>query len=174
MTNECTGANHQQGEDKYETEEIILSAVTDGEIIPVEQVEDDLFSQKMIGDGYAIKPTSEVVYAPVSGKLIEVADAKHAYYIETDTGLKILIHIGIDTVLMNGQGFQTSLEKNVWVEKGDQLATFDKKMIEDEGYNTVIPVIVLEHSSVVSLETLINRDATAGKTEALKITLKND
>lgn len=117
MTNECTGANHQQGEDKYETEEIILSAVTDGEIIPVEQVEDDLFSQKMIGDGYAIKPTSEVVYAPVSGKLIEVADAKHAYYIETDTGLKILIHIGIDTVLMNGQGFQTSLEKNVWVEK---------------------------------------------------------
>ena len=61
------------------------------------KLEDDLFSQKMIGDGYAIKPTSEVVYAPVSGKLIEVADAKHAYYIETDTGLKILIHIGIDT-----------------------------------------------------------------------------
>ncbi|GEK90855.1 PTS sugar transporter subunit IIA [Alkalibacterium kapii] len=171
MANEWTGSDQKKKEDKTNTVEIMLSAVTDGEIISVEQVEDDVFSQKMIGDGYAIKPTSEVVYAPVSGKLIEVADAKHAYYIETDSGLKILIHIGIDTLLMNGIGFQTSLEKNTRVEKGDQLATFDQQLIQDKGFDPVIPVIVLEHSSVVALETFPNKEAVAKKTNALKVTV---
>ena len=159
------------GDQEDNTVEMRLSAVTDGEIIPIEEVNDDLFSQKMIGDGYAIIPSSEVVYAPVAGKLIEVADAKHAYYIETDAGPKILIHIGIDTLLMNGEGFQKSLEKNQHVEKSDQLGTFDMKLIKEKGYNTVIPVIVLEHDAVVSLETLPAKEAVARETEALKVTL---
>lgn len=171
MSNERNGFADQERENEHETVELILSAVTDGEIILIEEVQDDLFSQKMIGDGYAIKPSSEVVYAPVSGKLIEVADAKHAFYIETDEGLKVLIHIGIDTLLMNGAGFQTSLEKNQRVEKGDQLARFDQKMISEKGFNTVIPVIVLEHDSVVSLETYPNKGAVAKESDALKVTM---
>ncbi|WP_368645512.1 PTS glucose transporter subunit IIA [Alkalibacterium putridalgicola] len=171
MSNERKGFGDQKREQKSDTVELMLSAVTDGEIIPIEEVQDDLFSQKMIGDGYAIKPSSEIVYAPVSGKLIEVADAKHAYYIETDGGLKVLIHIGIDTLLMNGEGFQTSLRKNDRVEKGAQLATFDQKLISEKGFNTVIPVIVLEHDSVLSLETLPEKKAIARETDALKITL---
>lgn len=171
MSNQENGFGDQEREQEHDTVELMLSAVTDGKIITIEEVQDDLFSQKMIGDGYAIEPSSEVVYAPVSGKLIEVADAKHAYYIETDEGLKVLIHIGIDTLLMNGEGFQTSLEKNQRVEKGDQLATFDKKLIEEKGFNIVIPVIVLEHDDVVSLETLPNKEAVARETDALKVVM---
>lgn len=171
MSNQSNGFDNQEKEQEHETVELILNAVTDGEIIPIEEVQDDLFSQRMIGDGYAIRPTSEVVYAPVSGKLIEVADAKHAYYIETDEGIKVLIHIGIDTLLLNGEGFQTSLVKNRRVEKGDELATFDRKLMNEKGFQTVIPVIVLEHDSVKSLELFPSKEAKANKTFALKITL---
>ncbi|MFO8069677.1 MAG: PTS glucose transporter subunit IIA [Alkalibacterium sp.] len=171
MSSQTNEFGDQDREQDHKRRELILSAVTDGEIIPIEEVRDDLFSQKMIGNGYAIIPTSEVVYAPVSGKLIEVADAKHAYYIETDEGLKVLVHIGIDTLLLNGQGFQTSLEKNRRVEKGDQLATFDLKLISERGFKTVIPVIVLEHESVVSLELFPTKKAKANETHALKVVL---
>jgi len=171
MSNQQSGFDDQEREKGKTQVAVTLSAVTDGEIIPIEEVQDDLFSQRMIGDGYAIKPSSEVVYAPVSGKLIEVADAKHAYYIETDEGLKVLIHIGIDTLLMKGEGFQTSLEKNQRVEKGDQLATFDKKLIEEKGFNTVIPVIVLEHDAVVSLKSFPETKAVARETGAMKVIL---
>ncbi|MDZ7836165.1 MAG: PTS glucose transporter subunit IIA [Alkalibacterium sp.] len=169
MSIQHNGLGEQEVE--HDSAALYLSAVADGEIIMIEEVQDDLFSQKMIGDGYALKPTSQEVYAPVSGKLIEVADAKHAYYIETDEGLKVLIHIGIDTLLMNGEGFETSLKKNKRVGKGDLLATFDQKLISDRGFKTVIPVIVLEHESVVSLEVFPAKGAVANKTEALKITL---
>ncbi|WP_423190352.1 PTS sugar transporter subunit IIA [Alkalibacterium sp. f15] len=171
MSIQSNGFGDQVKEQDHETAELILSAVTDGEIISIEEVQDDLFSQKMIGDGYAIRPTSGVVYAPVSGKLIEVADAKHAYYIETDGGIKVLIHIGIDTLLLNGEGFQTSVEKNKRVEKGDRLVTFDQKFISERGFDTVIPVIVLEHNSVASLELFPTKKAKANETHALKIRL---
>ncbi|OJF97169.1 PTS glucose transporter subunit IIA [Alkalibacterium sp. 20] len=171
MSNQSNGFGDQVKEQNHETKELILSAVTDGEIISIEEVQDDLFSQKMIGDGYAIRPTSEVVYAPVSGKLIEVADAKHAYYIQTDGGMKVLIHIGIDTLLLNGEGFQSYVEKNKRVEKGERLAIFDQKFISERGFNTVIPVIVLEHDSVVSLELFPTKKAKANETHALKIRL---
>ena len=171
MSNQSNGFGDQDREQDHKKTELILSAVTDGEIIPIEEVQDNLFSQKMIGNGYAIIPTSEVVFAPVSGKLIEVADAKHAYYIETDEGLKVLIHIGIDTLLLNGKGFHTSMEKNKRVEKGDQLATFDQKLISERGFDTVIPVIVLEHDSVVSLELFPTKNAKANETHALKVRL---
>ncbi len=171
MSNHANGLEDQESKQESTRGELILNAVTDGEIIPIEEVEDALFSQKLIGDGYAIKPTSEVVYAPVSGKLIEVADAKHAYYIETDEGLKVLVHIGIDTLLMNGEGFETTMTKNKRVEKGDELAVFDMKLIEERGFKTVIPVIVLEHDSVASLELFPSKSAKANETYALKIRL---
>lgn len=169
MSNQVNGYEGQETKHERKKGELILSAVTDGEIIPIEEVADNLFSQKMIGNGYAIKPTSEVVYAPVSGKLIEVADAKHAYYIETDEGVKVLVHIGIDTLLLNGEGFQTSMMKNKRVEKGDTLAVFDQKLITERGFDTVIPVIVLEHESVVSMQLFPAKEAKANETYALKV-----
>ncbi|MCC5890211.1 MAG: PTS glucose transporter subunit IIA [Alkalibacterium sp.] len=147
-------------------------AVTDGEVISIEEVPDDLFSQRMIGDGFAMMPSSEVVYAPVSGKLIEVADAKHAYYIETEEGIKVLIHIGIDTLLLNGEGFESFVKKGMTVDKGQKLARFDRQLFEDRGFHPVIPVIVLEHPTVKSLELHSDRKAVANETVALVVHLE--
>lgn len=146
-------------------------AVTDGAIVPIEEVEDDVFAQKMIGDGYAMKPTSETVVAPVSGRLIQVAETKHAYYIETPNGIKVLIHVGLDTLLLDGKGFDVHVEKDMFVNEGDALVTFDKGLVEEHGYHTTIPVIVLEDQNRdVSFTLHTASDAKAGETKALDVT----
>lgn len=150
-----------------------VCAVTNGEILAIEEVPDDLFSQRMIGDGFAMMPSSEVVHAPIAGKLIEVADAKHAYYIESDEGIKVLIHIGIDTLLLNGEGFRSFVKKGMTVEKGEKLATFDRQLLEDRGFHPVVPVIVLEHPTVESLELRASQKAVANETVALVVHLNN-
>lgn len=81
----------------------LLVAVTDGSMIPIEEVPDLVFSEKMIGEGFAMIPTSDVVYAPISGKLFQVAGASHAFEIRTDDGLEVLVHVGLDTVTLNGK-----------------------------------------------------------------------
>lgn len=149
-----------------------VCAVANGAIMAIEEVPDNLFSQKMIGDGFAMMPSSEVVYAPIKGKLIEVADTKHAYYIETDEGIKVLIHIGIDTLLLNGEGFETFVKKGMIVEKGQKLATFDLELIKEKGFHPVIPVIVLDHPIVESLQLTPAQKAVANETVALVVHLK--
>ncbi|MCC5896056.1 MAG: PTS glucose transporter subunit IIA [Alkalibacterium sp.] len=169
MSNQSTGFKEQ--EEGVTSNMLNLCAVTDGEVMKIEEVPDDLFSQRMIGDGFAMMPESEDVFAPVSGKLIEVADAKHAYYIETQEGIKVLIHIGIDTLLLKGEGFESYVKRNTFVEKGDKLASFDRQLFEERGFQPVIPVIILDHASVASLEVRPSKEAIANETIALTVHL---
>lgn len=171
MTKQANENGDNQKEGNYPHSALTLTAVTDGTILPIEEVPDDVFSKKMIGNGFAMLPESEIVYAPLNGKLIEVADAKHAYYIETPEGLKVLIHIGLDTLLLNGEGFSTSVEKNMTVKKGDRLAVFNKELIIDKGYNPIISVVVLDHPSIESLEVLPGKEARANETPALTVSV---
>lgn len=159
-------------ETKNSQHRIELCAVSDGEIVSIEQVPDQVFAQKMIGEGFAVKPTSQKVVAPVNGKLIEVAEAKHAYYIETDEGLKILIHVGINTLLLNGEGFFTTLEKGDTVEKGDTLVDFDEELIVKKGYNPIIAVIVLDDQDISMDQNVFpTKKAVAGETIASELIL---
>lgn len=166
--------SNEFGEHEEGTIPVVLNlcAVTDGEVMKIEDVPDELFSQKMIGDGFAVMPSSQEVFAPVSGRLIEVADTKHAYYIETHEGIKILIHIGIDTLLLDGEGFESFIERKMLVEKGQKLASFDRQLLIDRGFQPVIPVIVLEHDSVASLEVHPVKEAKANESIALTVHLK--
>lgn len=174
MSNQSDEFGVHEENESQSTGSFNICAVADGEIMSIEEVPDDLFSQRMIGDGFAVMPSSEVVYAPISGKLIEVADAKHAYYIENEEGIKVLIHIGIDTLLLNGEGFHSFVKKGMRVEKGQQLATFDRQLLEDRGFHPVIPVIVLEHPTVESLELKASQKAVANETVALVVHLKEN
>lgn len=124
-----------------ETEEIVVSPVK-GDIIPIEQVSDPTFAQKILGDGVAVMPCEGKVYAPVNGKIVSVFDTKHMLALETDTGSQILIHIGIDTVKLNGKYFLCHVSENDYVKKGELLIEFDKKEIEREGYDTITLVIL--------------------------------
>lgn len=125
---------------------IEIPAVVDGEIISIEQVDDKIFSKKMMGDGYGIQPTGDVVYSPVNGKIEQTASTKHAIYLSMEEEVKLLIHIGIDTIELKGEGFESTLEKGMSVKKGDPLVKFDPKLIADEGFNPVVTVVLLDSS----------------------------
>lgn len=149
-----------------------LVAVTDGSIIPIEEVPDLVFSEKMIGDGFAMIPTSNVVCAPIGGKLFQVADASHAFEIRTADGLEVLIHVGLDTVTLNGVGFETDLKKGMTVKQGDPLVKFDQEYLLSRGCRLFVPVIVIngENENYHYVFKPNNEvDAQAGKTIALTI-----
>lgn len=159
--------NELQGKKKA-----LLVAVTDGSIIPIEEVPDLVFSEKMIGEGFAMIPTSDVVYAPIGGKLFQVADASHAFEIRTEDGLEVLIHVGLDTVTLNGEGFKTTLKKGMYVEQGEPLVIFDREYLISRGCRLFIPVIVINGENE-NYQYVLKPDneveAQAGKTIALSI-----
>ncbi|EFR91237.1 glucose-specific phosphotransferase enzyme IIA component, partial [Listeria innocua FSL S4-378] len=103
---------------KKSKNETVFAHVT-GQLIALEDVPDPVFNQKMMGEGIAIKPESGTIVAPVDGKIIQLAETKHAFGIRTDMGQEILVHIGLETVSLNGEGF------NVLVNVGDKVKVGD-------------------------------------------------
>ncbi len=147
-----------------------VRAVVDGEIIPIEEVNDQIFSQKLIGDGYGIHPKSQTVYSPVDGKIEQVAPTKHAVYIALNERMKLLIHIGIDTIDLKGEGFESQLKKGMPVTKGEPLIQFDPSFIKDEGLNPVISVVLLNGSTdILDFTVHPTKEAKAMETVALSI-----
>lgn len=163
------GMSNQEGNIMNEWD-LQVSAVVDGKIVLIEELDDQIFAQKMIGDGYGIYPTSQTVFAPCACKVEQIALTKHAVYLSIAKDLKILIHIGIDTIALKGQGFESSLENGMTIEKGDPLITFDQKLIEDEGLNPVVAVILLKGSGQeVEIEVFPTEEAVANETVAMVI-----
>ena len=121
-----------------------LARVAEGTVIPIENVEDDVFSQKLMGDGIGIRPTGETVYAPGNGKVtVTMDDSKHAIGMTMDDGRDVLIHVGIDTVEMKGTGFRYLVKKDQLVKAGEPLLSFSRKAIAAAGKkDTVIAVVV--------------------------------
>ena len=112
-----------------------LKAFLSGKVIPLEEVPDDVFSKRIIGDGLAIEPTDHTVVAPAAGTVsVVMQDSKHACGITLDNGMEILIHIGIDTVAMNGDGFELFVNQGDHVEAGQPLISFDPEKIRAAGY----------------------------------------
>lgn len=122
-----------------------------GEIVNIEDVPDEVFSQKMVGDGIAIQPTEGTVSAPCNGKIVQVFPTKHAIGIETDEGLQILIHIGIDTVELKGKGFKTFVDSGDIVKAGDKLLEVDLDYLKENGKPITTPVVITNMSEVDNL-----------------------
>ncbi|MDE7333569.1 MAG: glucose PTS transporter subunit IIA [Lachnospiraceae bacterium] len=113
----------------------------DGQMIAMEDVKDDTFANKVLGDGVAVLPSEGKVYAPADGVIMSVFDTKHALCFASRYGTEILIHIGVDTVNLQGKYFTAHVKDGDSVKKGQLLVTFDKDQIEKAGYDTVIPMI---------------------------------
>ena len=107
-----------------------------GEVIPVSEVADKTFSDKILGDGVAIVPQNGQIVSPVDGTLSSVADTKHAFSFTSDDGLEILVHVGLDTVSLKGKYFETHVSAGQKVKKGDILISFDIDGIKKEGFNS--------------------------------------
>ena len=119
----------------------ILSPVQ-GTVLPIEQVNDPLFSEKMMGDGLAIMPSEGVIVAPFDGYVIMTTPTKHAIGLRGDNDVEILIHIGMDTVNLNGEFYNLLVEEEQYVYAGDVLIEFDMQAIAEKGFDLITPVIV--------------------------------
>lgn len=117
-------------------------AAASGKVIPLEAVKDDVFSKKMMGEGFAIEPTDGTVVSPVNGKIVTVFPTMHAIGIRSDLGKEIIVHMGLDTVELKGEGFEVCVKAGDDVQAGDRLAKFDREFVEGKGLSTVIPVVM--------------------------------
>ena len=125
----------------YAPEREAFFGYAQGELIAMEEVKDETFANKVLGDGVAIIPSDGKVYAPADGMVISVFDTKHAVCFSSNYGTEILIHIGVDTVNLQGKYFTAHVKDNDVVKKGQLMIEFDREQIQKAGYDTVIPMI---------------------------------
>lgn len=130
----------------------------EGKIIPLNQVEDDAFSQEVLGKGIAIIPSEGKVYAPFDGTVITLFPTKHAIGIVSDNGCEVLIHIGMNTVQLNGKYFTSHVQQGDKVKKRQLLVEFDIDHILQEGYNLETPVIITNTKDYSNINTNTNKD----------------
>jgi len=131
---------HDSGDQTGKVDEVFVSPLK-GEIKPITEVPDAVFSGKMMGDGFAIVPSEGVVVSPVNGKIVNLFPTKHALGIMSDGGREILIHVGIDTVTLKGQGFETLVNENDKVEKGQPLLKVDLDYIKQNATSIITPIV---------------------------------
>lgn len=113
-----------------------------GKVIPLDEVEDKVFSERILGDGCAIIPDDGKIYSPVDGRITSIADTFHAYGIESDDGIELLIHFGLETVTLEGHGFSVNVKAGDKVKRGELIAEVDMSVIRQAGLSAVTPVIV--------------------------------
>ena len=142
---------------------IVIASPLSGRVIPLEEVADGVFSEKMVGDGFAVEPTDNQVYAPADCEVTTVFGTKHAIGLTTPEGCELLIHLGIDTVQLNGAPFTINIKEGDTLKKGDLIGSFDEKAILDAGYRTVTPVVVTNSDAYTSFQLLKTGDTAHGE-----------
>lgn len=152
--------------------EIILTAPMSGGLMAVEAIPDQVFSARMLGDGFAVAPESGQVLAPCAGRVTQIFPTSHALGIETPEGLEILIHIGIDTVELKGEGFTRLVEAGDTVAAGTPLLNVALEKLRSHGKSLVTPVIITNMDKVESIRVETVSHLTAGLTPAVRVTLK--
>jgi len=123
-----------------------------GTVVPLNEVPDPVFSKGTMGPGIAVLPSGDTAYAPGNGMVVAAPASGHAFGLVLDGGVEVLIHIGIDTVQLKGEGFQVHVTKGQKVTAGTPLVTFDRKVIEAAGYPLVTPIIILNAKKFGSVE----------------------
>lgn len=125
---------------KKEDENLILSP-TNGEILDISEVPDAVFSEKLMGDGFAIKSSDGMIVSPLNGTIEMLFDTKHAIGLKSYDGLEILIHLGIDTVKLNGNGFEVFVKQGYSVKAGQELIKMDLEYIRNNAKSDISPII---------------------------------
>lgn len=135
-----------------------VAAPMKGKVVDLEHVPDKTFADKVLGDGIAIMPEEGKVFAPVSGEIACVMDSKHAVALTSDDGLEVLIHVGLETVELQGKYFTAHVENGTRVKEGDLLLEFDLDAIKKAGFKTVTPVVITNSSDFVSVLSMLKED----------------
>ncbi|MCG5102527.1 PTS system trehalose-specific EIIBC component [Oceanobacillus alkalisoli] len=156
-----------QGNEK----EIIIAPLS-GKVTALENVPDPTFAEKMMGDGLAIEPTDGKVVSPVNGEVVVTFPTKHAIGLKTESGIEILIHVGLETVHMDGEGFEVHVEQGERVKVGDPLITFDLQLIKERAASHITPIIITAGDSVEHYGKTSDNTVIAGESNLLELTLK--
>ncbi|ASR42016.1 sucrose-specific PTS transporter subunit IIBC [Ligilactobacillus agilis] len=139
-----------------------IAAPVDGQVKDLGDVNDQVFSTKLMGDGAAIVPSDGTVYSPVDGQVTVAYETKHAYGLKSKDGAEVLIHIGIDTVNLKGEGFESFVKQGQTVKVGDKLGTVDLAKVKAEGYDTTVMVVVTNTNNYASVNRLNVTDVKHG------------
>lgn len=174
LTKENNKQQHSEKQEVDQDNDIVLElpSVVDGEIIPIEEIEDPIFADKIIGEGFGVRPTGKTIYSPVDGKVEQIASTKHAIYLSTSNNIKLLIHIGLDTIELKGKGFTSNIKKDMIIHRGDKLVEIEPKYIIDEGYNPVVAVVLLNRLNNTEVYVYPTKEAIGNETIAFKIEMK--
>ncbi|OQX49638.1 MAG: PTS N-acetylmuramic acid transporter subunit IIBC [Epsilonproteobacteria bacterium 4484_20] len=135
---------------KRKTREV-LSPV-DGQVVEIESVNDEVFANKMVGDGVAVIPMSDTFCAPIDGVVSKIFSTNHAYSIKSDKDIEVMVHIGLETVALKGEGFERLAEEGDEVQAGDPIIRADLSYIREHAKDIVTPVIVSDESDVKEIK----------------------
>ncbi|WP_261242312.1 N-acetylglucosamine-specific PTS transporter subunit IIBC [Serratia entomophila] len=148
--------------------ETLVAPVT-GEVVALDQVPDEAFASKAVGDGLAIRPTDKTVVAPADGTLVKIFNTNHAFCLETDKGAEIVVHMGIDTVALNGQGFKRLVEEGAEVKAGQPILELDLEYLNANARSMISPVVVSNSDDYAGLAALASGFVVAGQTKLFEI-----
>lgn len=156
---------------KKKKKSIDVYSPMNGRFLPLEEVPDQVFSQGMMGEGFAVDPVQGEVVSPVDGKVIHVFPTKHAIGLKTADDLEVLVHIGIDTVELNGEGFETFVSEGDQVKTGQKLLKVDIEFLKEKGKSPVSP-IVFPQSAEWKIELKEQENLQAGETAVASVEKK--
>lgn len=156
---------------KNSNKEVKIVAPVSGKTIDLSKVPDAVFSERLAGDGIAIEPTGDVIVAPCDGELTLVFKTLHAFGLTLENGIELLVHIGIDTVSLNGEGFKQLAEAGTKVKAGTPIIEINRAVILDKGYSLITPVLITNMDLVKDLKTNLDKDVSAGKDEIISFSL---
>ncbi|WP_225372278.1 PTS N-acetyl glucosamine transporter subunit IIABC [Klebsiella pneumoniae] len=150
------------------TVESLVSPIT-GDVVALEQVPDEAFASKAVGDGIAVKPTSNIVVAPAAGTVVKIFNTNHAFCLETNNGAEIVVHMGIDTVALEGKGFKRLVEEGSDVEAGEPILEMDLDFLNANARSMISPVVCSNSDDYSALVILASGKVVAGQTPLYEI-----
>lgn len=143
-----------------------MVAPMNGTFVAIADIPDPVFSQKLVGDGFGINGSDDAVYSPIKGVVSATFDTKHAVAITSDNGLEVLLHVGIDTVKLEGEGFEVFVKEGDAVEAGQKVLTINRKLVEERGYNPICCTLITNHHDLKELQISTNAPTVvAGETQ---------
>lgn len=156
---------------KKKKTEYLLGAPAKGKAVPLSEVNDPTFSEGMLGDGVAVIPSEGKIYAPIDGEVGMVFDTLHAVSLTAECGAEVLIHVGLDTVKMNGEGFTGHVQAGDKVKKGDLLLEVDLEKVKAAGYDIITPMLICNTDDYASVEGISGKEVVPGD-DVIRITPK--
>lgn len=159
------------GKKEEQVQELVLNSYMKGKVVEITEVPDPVFAQKMMGDGFAIIPEEGKLVSPVAGEIIQVFPTKHAFGIKSGE-VELLIHVGLETVAMKGEGFDVAVSAGDRVEVGQTLLTYDLELVKEKAKDIITPCVVTNMDAVASIDVLKLNESVDFSQEVARLKLK--